>query len=195
MSLPEAILASISAPTPDALWLLRRELLVRGVPADAPVWPVLDTFHGFLGRLAASNAARGYSERASKLDIAALGGIALEELATASNGRELASRLLGSALSESLAVAATRQHVHAWQSDLEGLFDEVAWSLYGAMWRWAEVRQPSLERQERRALLDRLITPARSAKTDAAARVTLLVRLFQILLLDAVAEAMPPSSS
>ncbi len=195
MDLPDAALASIAAPTPEALWRLRGELLVRGVPADDPVWPVLDAFHGFLGRLAASTAARGYSERASKLDIAALGGIALEELATASNGRELASRLLGSALSESLAVAATRQHVHAWQSDLEGLLDEVAWTLYGSLWRWAERRQPTLAGRERCALLERLIGPARSAETDAAARITLLVRLFQILLLDGVAEATPSSSS
>jgi len=194
MSLPQAILASIAAPTPEGLWLLRSELLVRGVPEEAAVWRVLDAFHGLLGRLAASTSARGYSERASKLDIAALGGIALEELATASDARELASRLLGGALSESLAVAATRQHVHAWQSDMEGLLDEVAWSLYGEMWRWAERRQPSLPASERRALLDRLIGPARSRESGAEARVTLLIRLHQILLLDTVVEAMPPAT-
>jgi hypothetical protein len=193
MSLPEAILASIAEPTPDALWRLRGELLVRGAPAGAAVWPVLDIFHGLLGRLAAGTAARGYSERASKLDIAALGGIDLEELATACDGRELASRLLGSALSESLAVAATRQHVHAWQSDMEGLLDEVAWSLYGEMWRWAERRQPSLPGPERRALLDRLIGPARSSDAGTDAKVALLIRLFQILLLDTVVEALPPA--
>jgi hypothetical protein len=195
MDLPDTALASIAAPTPEALWRLRGELLVRGVPADAAVWPVLDAFHSFLRRLAASTAARGYSERASKLDIAALGGIALEELATASDGRELASRLIGSALSESLAVAATRQHVHAWQSDLEGLLDEVSWTLFGMLWRWAENRQPSLAVEQRRALLDRLIEPARSAEVEPTARVTLLVRLFQILVLDAVVETTVPAAT
>jgi hypothetical protein len=39
-----------------------------------------------------------------------------------------------------------------------------------------------------------LIGPARSAETNTAARITLLVRLYQILLLDGLAEAAPSSS-
>jgi len=184
--LTEAIAAVLHAPTPAALRRLQAELLELGTPSDAAVWPILGQLHHFLDQVATTSTSRQYSDLASKMDIGALASLIIEDLMTADSGTELADRLAAGALTEGLAVLATRQHVKAWESGLSALYRETAWFLYQQLWYWAEIRKPELEASERRRLIDTLLAPVWAAETPGEHKVLLLVRLLQVLLTDAL---------
>ena len=57
----------LSQPTPEALWLLRADLLEQGMQDDARLAAVIDAFFRFLNQLVASSTAREYSHLASIL--------------------------------------------------------------------------------------------------------------------------------
>jgi hypothetical protein len=177
-----ALTRALSSPTPETLWRLRADLLERGLPPEARVWSVLGEFQGFLDRLATSTSSREYSHLASKLDVAAVGGVVLEQ-AFESRGREdLGFRILSGLLSEGLMVLATRQHVKAWEGELAAVYRSAAWYLYGELWRWAERKKPDLPAAERRRLLDALFDPVHSKETGGFYKAVLLGHLFQLIL-------------
>jgi hypothetical protein len=182
MTLPATVIDRLSSPTPDSLWRLRGDLLERGVPPDASVFPVLDAFWGYLDALATSSSSREYSHLASLLDISAVSGVILENLTGGPGGNDLAVRLISSVLSEGLMVLATRQHVKAWEGELDAVHRAAALALYVPLWRWTAARTAALPPAERRALLDRLLAPAIDPATGGLAKAALLGRVFQILL-------------
>jgi hypothetical protein len=155
---------------------------------------VLAEYRCFLDRISTGAASRDHSERASMMDIAALGGVVSSELAECSDPAERARRLLAGVFTEGLAVLATRQHVRAWRGELASVYRETAWYLYEELWRWAEGRKPDLDAGERRRLLDRLMAPVFEDGVDAATRNALLIALFQLLLVDALADAVEEAS-
>ena len=173
---------ALSKPTADDLWLLRGELLEAGIPRESEVWGVLGKFEDFLDHLATSTSSRGYSELASRLDIGAVGGIALEHVLEPGNAEEVALRLFSGLVSEGLMVLATRQHVRAWAGELAAIHRGAARYLYEELWRWAERRKPDLSAAERRRLLEQLLGPIRDPETDEDSKLILIGRLFQILL-------------
>jgi hypothetical protein len=183
MSLREATVGVLTAPSPRGLWDLRSRLLEAGVPAGDPVWDIVGEFHRFLDELGTRSSSREYSQLASKLDISAVGGVIVEQLLEPEDPAETSMRLLSALLSEGLMVLATRQHVKAWEGELSAVYRSAAWYLYGELWHWAEGLKPDLSAADRRRLLDRLLSPALSAETDGTTKAVLLGSLFQVLLL------------
>jgi len=185
--IPVSLLAVLHAPTPAALWTLRGDLLADGIAPDHRVLPLLARFHGFLDRLATGSTSRSYSDLASRMDISALGSVIAQELSEADDATAMARRLLSGVLSEGLAVLATRQHVKAWAGEIEAVYREAAWDLYGMLWDFACRRRPELAPEKRRALLDELLAPVRDARLGGAEKAIVIGRLFQLLLVDALA--------
>jgi hypothetical protein len=183
MAVRDALKNVLTAPAVEGLWALRAELLEAGLPQDSRIWPVVDEFQKFLDELATSSTSRDYSELASKLDIGAVSGVVLENVIEKEGAEELGLRLLAGLLSEGLMVAATRQHVKAWGTELDAVYRRSAWFLYGELWRWAQELKPDLPASERRHLLDRLLSPVHSDETAGLSKATLIGLLFQVLLL------------
>ena len=183
MTLRRAIASVLTAPTPEGLWELRSRLLEGGVPAQDPIWSIVGEFHRFLDELGTGSSSRDYSQLASKLDISAVGGVVVEQLLEPEDPAETSMRLLSALLSEGLMVLATRQHVKAWEGELSAVYRAAAWYLYGELWHWAAGLKPDLSPDERRRLLDRLLSPALSAETDGTTKAVLLGLLFQVLVL------------
>jgi hypothetical protein len=177
-----ALTRALSLPTAETLWRLRADLLERGLPPDAGVWAVIDEFRRYLDQLATSTSSREYSHLASKLDVAAVGGVVLEQAFESRGGGDLGFRILSGLLSEGLMVLATRQHVKAWEGELAAVYRSAAWYLYGELWRWAERKKPDLPAAERRRLLDALFEPVHSTQTGGFYKAVLLGHLFQMLL-------------
>jgi len=194
MTLRVALAETLSSPTPEQLWRLRAELLQAGIRSDARVWPVLAEFQRFLDQLATGSSSRDYSHLASKLDIAAVGGVVLENILESEEGEDLALRLFSGLVSEGLMVLATRQHVKAWEGELATVYRGAAWYLYEELWHWAEARKPTLPADERRRLLDRLIEPIHAEGTDGFSKAVLIGLLFQLLLLSYLSEELKASA-
>lgn len=183
MSFRDALLQTLAEPSPEGLWRLRGAMLEAGLPTESRAWEVIDRFRAYLDRLDTGGSSRDYSNLASKLDISAVGGVVLEQVLESDRGEDLAMRLFTGMLSEGLMMLATRQHVRAWEGELNSVHGDAAWYLYGELWRWAEARKPDLPKGERRMLLDRLLGPAVAPDTAGESKALLLGRLFQVLLL------------
>jgi hypothetical protein len=188
MSIREPLERVLSAPTTADLRDLRAEMLAAAYPDDSRTWTVVDEFYRYLDRLATSTTSREYSELASKLDIGAVGGVVVEQLLEHEGPDDLALRFMTGLLSEGLMVAATRQHVKAWEGELSAVYRAAAWYLYGELWRWTQQRNPRLSGAERRVLLDRLFEPVHSADASGFSKAVLLGLLFQVLLAAHVSE-------
>jgi len=182
MAIREPLERVLSAPTTADLRDLRAEMLAAAYPDDSRTWIVVEEFHRYLDRLVTSTTSREYSELASKLDISAVGGVVVEHLLEHEGPEDLALRFLTGLLSEGLMVAATRQHVKAWEGELSAVYRDAAWYLYGEMWQWTEQRNPQLSGADRRVLLDRLFEPVHSSDASGFSKAVLLGLLFQVLL-------------
>jgi hypothetical protein len=180
--------AVLSAPTSETLWRLRADLFEIRHPADSELWSLLEDFHDYLDRLATTTSSRDFSHLASKLDISAISGVILERVVERGEESERALRLLSGLLSESLMALATRQHVKAWSAELDAVYRSAAWRLYERVWRWTESRKPELPPDQRRQLIDSLLSPMSSEMTGGMEKAILVGRLFQILLLWTLAE-------
>ena len=188
VSLPESLTVVLSAPTADALWRLRADLLEVGVAAESEVWSILADFHDYLDGLATTTSSRDFSHLASKLDISAISGVILERVAERGEDADRALRLLSGLLSEGLMALATRQHVKAWSGEVAAVHRTAAWRLYERLWRWTQRITPELPADTRRELIDRLMSPVRSQEAAGLQGAVVIGRLFQILLLWAIAD-------
>ena len=188
MGVPESLIAVMREPSAGAVWELRGDLLGRGLAPDTKAFELLAEFHSFLERLATGDASRGHSERASMMEVGSLSGVVAADLAEAADAGEWARRLLSAAVTEGLAVLATRQHVRAWRGELASVFKEAAWYLYDELWIWASRRKPDLESAERRRLLDQLVAPIRGESIEAGQKTAIVCSLFLLLLVDCLAE-------
>lgn len=187
MKTHSSLLLLLAQPTPEALWLLRGELLTANLPADSPVWSLLGQFYLFLNELTARASSREYSHFASMLDIAAVGGVALQnilaEAATDEETRHIGQRLLAGAFSEGLMVLAARQYVKAWEGEMAASYRAAAWELYGELWNISTEMKPELPAVERRQLLDNLLAPLQDAGQSGTVKAALIARFYQLLLL------------
>ncbi len=183
MSLDETVALVVSEPSPAGLWRLRGDLLGEGVPPDAPALRLIGSFHDYLDRIRTGISSRDYSHLASKLDISAISGVILERLAEAGDSEALAMGILSGALTEGLMVLATRQHVRAWEGELESVHRKAAWELYDELWWWSSMRNPELSPGQRRSLIETLLEPATSHETSGLVKAVVIGRLFQIMLI------------
>lgn len=178
-----SILAQVMRRADPAALVNLQEALLAAVPAGSGRSEALATtaaFHDYLLDLQGKLTARQFSEVASWLDIASLGLVAFENLLSG----EVASlpSLLTGLLAEGAMVAASRQHVKAWEAEARLPHNRAAWYLRDAYWRLSERTQPNLPAAERLARLRAVMTPA-SAAAVSSSQIVLLGQLFQILLL------------
>lgn len=186
-SLQDAVPPIITRPTPEALTALQGALLA--VEGHAEVveqsLEVAGHFYAYLTELQSKITARDYSELASRLDIGAVGAVALENL-MGSDGEDLWKRLLLGGLGEGLMVAASRQYIRAWRVEAGLVHSQAAWYLGEALWRSSQQMQPDLPLEERWQAVEELLAPVRDPDTPASTKALLIGRIFQVLLLSHV---------
>jgi len=183
MTLNETLILTLSEPYPEKLWLLRSELLEIGIDIDHPSLKVLDYFYLFLNELIASSTAREYSHFASILDMAAVAGIAIQNLMDDSDSENWMNRFLLGAIGEGMMVLAARQYVKAWEEEMKANINAAAWTLSDSFWRISMTLQPDLEQEARRSLVDTLAAPIKGDELNASGKAALIVRYHQLLLL------------
>jgi hypothetical protein len=193
MSFQDLLTRLLTTPTPgDLLALQTRLLAAEADPARAEAarraLEVAREFHSYLTEIEAKASAREYSHLASLLDIGAVGGVALENLAQ--TGESLLQRLLLGGLSETLMVLASRQYVKAWSREMRPLHLQAVWFLRAELWRLSAGRRPDMPVEERAGLVDGLLAPAMEDSLGDEARVALLGRLFQVLLVVYLGQAL-----
>jgi hypothetical protein len=178
-----AVVALVSTPTPPSLWELRGALLAAGVAPDEPPQPTLRAFYDFINEIASKATARQFSHFASLLDMAAVAGVAVQNLLTREGAREMWQRLVVGALSEGLMVLAARQYVRAWEEEMDAVYRATAWRLYDELWLLSRQLQPEQAARERQQLLERLLAPLRDDDFSGTAKAALIVRVYQVILL------------
>ena len=182
-------------PTANDLWKLRGILLACAgdQPETALVHEVAREFYLYLSELQSKMTARHYSELASRMDISAIGVLALQDIV--SEQQELWKNLLLGGLSEGLMVLASRQYIKAWEQELRSVHRNAAWTLYGVLWQVSCRYQPEMSSAQRRELIEASLAPALDDKTPFDARTLLTARFFQMLLLLLVAPLCDTSSA
>ena len=195
-SLQDAIQPVLTQPAPADLVALQGALLASGQRGEAfdNALETAGQFHGYLCDLQSKITAREYSELASRLDIGAVGAVALENVLSADPG-ELWQGLLLGALGEGLMVAASRQYVKAWEVETAQVHTCAAWYLTEALWRASGEMQPDLSPQKRWEAIQSLLAPAYDDEVPGETKALLLGRVFQILLLTHLAEVVGGAAS
>jgi len=192
-SLYNALQSILSEPTPEALAILQGALLAQD-QNDARAenaLKVAERFHAFLSELKSKITAEQYSELASKLDISAVGAVALESL-LASNQENVWQHLILGGLAEGLMVAASRQYIKGWQTETGLVYTQAIWYLTEALWHASRRMQPDLSAEQRWQAIQSLLAPAGDPAVPAPEKALLLGRVFQILLLTHLAQLLPP---
>lgn len=188
-SLQEAVQAILTQPTPEALVDLHGALLIHGQPGEARdrALAITGHFHTYLCELRSKIAARDYSELASRLDIGAVGVVALESVVTGERDKFWQRLLLGG-VGEGLMVAASRQYVKAWEVETGLTHACAAWCLSEALWQASAQMQPEQSPEARWQAIQALLAPASDPAVPAPDKAVLLGRVFQILLLTYLAQ-------
>ena len=183
-SLAEVLQPILVSPTPGALVALQGALLASELEEEAveTALEIAGQFHTYLSELQSKITAKQYNEVASRLDIGAVGTVALENI-VATKKEEFWKRLMLGGLGESLMVAASRQYIRAWDAETRLVHTQAAWYLSEALWRASRQMQPALRPEQRWQAIQDLLAPAYAAETPAPAKAVLLGRVFQMLLL------------
>ena len=194
LNLQEAVRPILTLPTPDALIALQGALLAHGGEGEAREWALEVTghFYTYLSDLKSKITSRNYSEMASKLDIGAVGAVALENLLTSSS-EELWKGLLLGGIAEGLMVAASRQYIKGWEAETALVHSQAAWYLTEALWRTSSEMQPDQQPEQRWEAIQTLLAPAHDPDVSAPEKAVLLGRIFQILLITYLARLVPAS--
>ena len=191
-SLQEAMQPILSEPTPRALLDLQGVLLAHGEdsPARNRALALAGVFYDYLSELESKLAARDYSELASRLDIGAVGAVALENL-LCGEGEEFWKRLALGGVAEGLMVAASRQYVKGWQVETSLVYHRAIWDLSEALWQLSTETQPNLPGAQRWRAIQTLLEPAHDPEVPAADKALLVGRIYQILMLTYLAQLLP----
>ena len=186
-SIRSAMGSVLRRPTPAALVDLQGALMASGLhgPALDNVLEIAGQFFSYLCELNSKGTARDFSELASRLDIGAVGAVALENVVAGGDGDIWRGALLG-LLGEGLMVAASRQYVKAWEVEASQVHTCAAWHLTDAMWRASTEMQPEASPEDRWESIQNLLAPVYAADTPAADKALLLGRIYQVLLLSHV---------
>jgi len=190
LDLREAIQPILTLPTPAALIALQGTLLAYDGDGEAreQALEVTGRFYTYLSDLKSKITSRNYSEMASRLDIGAVGVVALEDILTTNTDGFWKELTLGS-IAEGLMVAASRQYIKGWEVETTLVHSEAAWYLTEALWRASGEMQP----QERWEAIQTLLAPAYDPEVAAAEKAVLLGRIFQLLLITYLTRLVPGS--
>ncbi|HSJ57292.1 MAG TPA: hypothetical protein VLC95_08930 [Anaerolineae bacterium] len=187
-SLEEVVGQVVRHPTPDALVDLQGVILASSRSGEAmdQALDVAGHFYSYLSELESKLSARNFSELASRLDIGAVGTVALESV-LAGQADDLWKRLMMGGLGEMLMVAASRQYVRGWEVETDLVHRQAVWYLTEALWRASSRAQADAPVEARWQAISSLLAPARAADVAPEAKAVLLGRVFQILVLALVA--------
>jgi hypothetical protein len=183
---PEDLLRQLlTDPSPDDLWQLHPYLLAELSPAAVPVRELAGLFYGYLSCIHSKLGSKQQSALGAWLQVGALGAVALEDVIHLAGQDRLRviGNLLAAGLATSLETLSAFQHVKAWETDFASVHDETIWKLYEMLWQLSADAQPDLPVEKRRALIDPLLASVRDPNLTSLARVALIIRLFQVLLL------------
>ncbi len=182
-TLQDAVRTILTQPSPQALVAVQGMLLVRsdGEAAIAPALELAGRFFEYLSELQSKLTARQYSELASRLDIGAVGTVALDNILFAQEEHRWPSLLLG-ALGEGLMVAASRQYIKGWEVELRAVHARATWYLAESLWRAAREMQPDLPAEERWQAIHSLLAPVYEDQISPSAQSLLLGHIYQVLL-------------
>ena len=191
-NLQDALRPILSQPTPEALVGLQGALLASGLEGEAAgrTLEVADHFHAYLSELQSKLTAEEYSELASRLDIGAVGVVALENI-IATSREEFWERFILGALAEGLMVAASRQYIKGWKVETGLVHSRATWYLADPLWRASVEMQPNLPAGPRWQAIQALLAPARNPDVPAPDKAALLGRVFQMLLITYLARLLP----
>lgn len=173
----------LTSPTPETLWNLRGELIEAGFSNHSHALVTLDDFFHFLNDLVASSTAREYSHFASILDMAAVAGVAIQNLLNEKGSEEWWRSLVVGAASEGLMVLAARQYVKAWEEEMNATYNAAAWNLAQSYWLLSAELRPELTSALRWRLVNELISPIRDDGLEGLVKAGLIVRYYQVLLM------------
>jgi hypothetical protein len=196
VNLQGIIQSVLKEPTPAVLVTLQGALLGYGQQGQAVerALEIAGRFHSYLCELQSKITARDYSELASRLDIGAVGAVALENVISGEGG-DVWKRLLLGGLGEALMVSASRQYIKAWETETGLIHVCAAWYLTEALWRTSCEMQPDLPPDLRWKAILALLSPAYDPDVAAPDKAALLGRIFQILLLTRLAPLLPAASA
>lgn len=195
-NLPDVLQPIMVSPTPGALVALQGALLASEVEGEAieSALEIAGQFHTYLSELQSKITAKQYNEMASRLDIGAVGTVALENI-VATEKEQFWKRLLLGGLGEMLMVTASRQYIRAWDAETNLVHTQAAWYLSEALWRASRQTQPDLAPEQRWEAIHGLLAPAYTAETPAPTKAILLGRVFQVLLLTYLARLWPTAEN
>jgi len=173
---------------------LQGALLAHGLETEETrrALAIAGEFHAYLCELQSKLAARDYSELASRLDIGAVGAVALENV-VAGERDKFWQRLTLGGLGESLMVAASRQYIKAWQTEVGQVHNCAAWGLAGQLWQASLQMKPELPVEQRWQAIQALLAPAHDDQVPGAIKAVLLGRIFQMMLATYLARLLPQS--
>ena len=194
LDLQQAIQPILTLPTPQALITLQGALLALDGESEAQeqALEVTSRFFTYLSDLKSKITSRNYSEMASKLDIGAVGAVALENIWTSRSDDLWKGLTLGS-IAEGLMVAASRQYIKGWEVETALVHSQAAWYLAEALWRASSEMQPELQPEQRWEAIQNLLAPAHEPDVPAPEKALLLGRIFQLLLITYLARLVPSS--
>lgn len=184
MSLESLVQRLLSEPSPDDLWELHPRLLALDSPDAEPARELTRLFYCYLSCVRSKMTSKEYSSLAATLAASSVGVIALQDILDAlrTDRTRAIANLLAGGLAASLETISTFQHVKAWEKEFASVHEEAVWHLYAILWQLSAETQPDLPSDKRRVLIDSLMGVVRDPKVDSAARVAVVVRLFQVLL-------------
>ena len=187
MRLDELLNHVARRPTTEDLWMLRGALLdsAEEQPDAQLVHEIAREFFLYVSELQGKVTARAYNVLASRLDIGAVGMLALQGILQ--EQESLMKNLLLGGIGEGFMVVASRQYIKAWEQELRSLHRQVAWTLYGVLWSMSTQYQHNMTANERRALIETTLAPALDDDTPIETKTLLVLRLFQSVLLLAAA--------
>jgi len=194
MSLESLLQRILSEPSPDDLWDLHPRLLALDSPDADHARELTRLFYCYLSCVRSKMTSKQYSSLAATLAASSVGVIALQDILDAlrtDRARAIANLLAGG-LAASLETISTFQHVKAWEKEFASVHEEAVWHLYTILWQLSVETQPDLPSDKRQMLIDSLICVVRDPKVDSAARVAIVVRLFQVLLMIRLAPVWGP---
>jgi hypothetical protein len=188
-SLQDALQPILSRPTPESLAALQGVLLALDQQEEGVdrALEIAGHFYTYLGELQSKITAKDYSELASRLDIGAVGVVALENI-VATKKEEFWKRFLLGVMGEGLMIGASRQYIKAWEVETGLVHNRATWTLTEALWRTSVKMQPDLPPDRRWQAIQSLLAPAHDPNVPAADKAVLLGRVFQMLLLTHLAQ-------
>lgn len=172
-------------PAPDDLWRLHPYLLALDTPDAKPARELAGMFYCYLSCVRSKLTSKEYSALSAFLAAGSVGIIAAQDVfesLVSEDSHRVVTELLAGGMAAILETASTLQHVKAWETEFESVHLEAVWHLYTALWQISFENQPDLPIGKRQALIDGLLAAARDPAVDSGARLALIIRLFQVLL-------------